>query len=378
MAIIGGGPAGLTLGRLLQRQGVQVKVYERDVNRYVRQQGSTLDLHYDTGLKAMEAAGLMEEFKKLYRPGADKSVIVDSQMQVLLSGEEENRTFGDPLFRPEIDRGPLRDMLIAALPEESIVWDARFVEMAPSGEGWNLQFENGISVYADLVIAADGANSKVRKYITTIPPVYSGVTDLEGYIENAAVNAPRLWQLVNGGSLFALGGGKTVKFITKGDGTLLFLIGWKAPENWLEQSGLDVTDKQAVAAWFAKEFADWSPEWSELFASDALTIAPRPWYHFPVNQHWPSLPNLTIIGDAAHRVPAYGGEGANQALADTVDLYESLCVEKHDTMQQAIAGYEAKMLQRMAVITEEILETTTGMHSDDNLQYLLALFAGVK
>lgn len=63
VAIIGGGPGGLTLARLLQEKGVDVKVYERDENREVRQQGSTLDLHDDTGLKAINKAGLIDEFK---------------------------------------------------------------------------------------------------------------------------------------------------------------------------------------------------------------------------------------------------------------------------------------------------------------------------
>lgn len=68
IAIIGGGPGGLTLGRLLKQQGLHVKVYERDADRNVRQQGSTLDLHEGTGLKALEVAGLLEEFKNITVP----------------------------------------------------------------------------------------------------------------------------------------------------------------------------------------------------------------------------------------------------------------------------------------------------------------------
>ena len=46
IAIVGGGPGGLTLARLLQIKGANVKVYERDVNKDVRVQGATLDLHH--------------------------------------------------------------------------------------------------------------------------------------------------------------------------------------------------------------------------------------------------------------------------------------------------------------------------------------------
>src|SRR6201999_430663 len=77
IAIIGGGPGGLTLARLLQLNGADVKVYERDVSRAVRVQGATLDLHTESGLKALDVAGLMDDFKANYRPGADRMCITD-------------------------------------------------------------------------------------------------------------------------------------------------------------------------------------------------------------------------------------------------------------------------------------------------------------
>ena len=62
VAIVGGGPGGLTLARLLQLQNVNVKVYERDLNKNARVQGSLLDLHNDSGLAAIRKADLFEEF----------------------------------------------------------------------------------------------------------------------------------------------------------------------------------------------------------------------------------------------------------------------------------------------------------------------------
>jgi len=49
IAIVGGGPGGLTLARLLELGGLRVTVYERDVNKDVRVQGATLDLHEESG-----------------------------------------------------------------------------------------------------------------------------------------------------------------------------------------------------------------------------------------------------------------------------------------------------------------------------------------
>ena len=62
IAIVGGGPAGLTLARLLQQEGLQIKLYERDINKDARVQGSPLDMHEGSGLAAIEKAGLMEDF----------------------------------------------------------------------------------------------------------------------------------------------------------------------------------------------------------------------------------------------------------------------------------------------------------------------------
>jgi 2-polyprenyl-6-methoxyphenol hydroxylase-like FAD-dependent oxidoreductase len=377
VAIIGAGPGGLTLARLLQQQGVAVRVYERDASPRARPQGSPLDLHHDTGLKALAAAGLLGEFKHYYRPGADKMRIVDGQLEVLLDDHAApvNDNFDDAHFRPEIDRGPLRDMLVASLLPGTVVWDARFTRLEPAGAGWEIQFENGHQAYADLVVAADGANSRVRRYLTDIPPVYSGMTFLEGTIGQAAQQAPALWQLVGGGSLFALEKGQMVSFLAKGDGSLLFWIWLQKPADWLDTAGVDFTDRAAVAAWFGQEFSTWSPQWQQLFASEGLSIVPRRTYHYPAGQQWPSRSNLTMLGDAAHRLPP-NGEGVNQAMADALDLYEALCLGQFVTMEQAIAAFEQRMHSRMAGVTADTWQLLEMMHAENNQQLFLAFFTG--
>jgi 2-polyprenyl-6-methoxyphenol hydroxylase-like FAD-dependent oxidoreductase len=377
VAIIGGGPGGLTLARLLQQQGVAVRVYERDATPQVRPQGSTLDLHHDTGLKALAAAGLLEDFKQHYRPGADRTRLLNRQLEVLLDDHAApiNREFGDAHFRPEIDRGPLRDLLVASLAEGVMVWDARFVEMQPAGAGWEIHFENGTRAYADVVVAADGANSKVRKYVTDIPPVYAGTTFLEGHILEAAQQAPALWQLVRGGSLFALENGQFISFLAKGDGSLLFWLWLKKPESWLTTAGIDWTSRAAVAAWFAQEFSTWSPQWQQLFAPDTLTIVPRQTYYYPTDKPWPPRPNLTLLGDAAHRMPP-NGEGVNQAMADALDLAEALCNGYFGTIAQAIAAFEQTMGKRVALVAAETQQLLEMMHADNNQQLFLDFFTG--
>jgi 2-polyprenyl-6-methoxyphenol hydroxylase-like FAD-dependent oxidoreductase len=112
IAIVGGGPGGLTLARPLQQSGAQVSVHERDRSRSARVQGSALDLHEDSGLAALDAAGLMEAFWANHRPDLDSLRLTDTKGTVL---HEHLRRMSGPGKRPEIERGPLRDLLLESL-----------------------------------------------------------------------------------------------------------------------------------------------------------------------------------------------------------------------------------------------------------------------
>src|SRR3954462_7179520 len=84
IAIVGGGPGGLTLARLLQMNGADVTIYERDAHKDARAKGATLDLHEESGLLALQHAGLMDAFKANYRPGAEKVRVMDQHANILL------------------------------------------------------------------------------------------------------------------------------------------------------------------------------------------------------------------------------------------------------------------------------------------------------
>lgn len=120
---------------LLQRRGATVTVYERDRSRAVRVQGATLDLHHESGLVALRQAGLLDAFRAYYRPGAEKLRLLDQHATIVFDehAEPQTGTFGNPHFRPEIDRGPLRDLLLDSLQPGTVVWDSRFVSMKPTG-----------------------------------------------------------------------------------------------------------------------------------------------------------------------------------------------------------------------------------------------------
>jgi 2-polyprenyl-6-methoxyphenol hydroxylase-like FAD-dependent oxidoreductase len=379
VAIIGGGPGGLTLARLLQTTGVDVKVYERDLNKNARVQGSPLDLHEQSGLAALRKANLLDEFKKHYRPGADKTIIMDQNAEILFSDHQhktgKDDQFGNEHFRPEIDRGPLRNMLLGSLQQETVVWNSHFISMEKLGEGWMLHFKINSSFYADIVIAADGGNSKIRPYLTDIKPFYSGVTMLEGNIYDASKTAPHVYALLNGGKIMAFGNTKNMLLGQKGNGEIGFYASLKVEENWLANSGLDYSDKSQLLSWFKKEYSEWSSIWYEIFENAATPFIPRPIYCMPLNQTWEARPNLTMLGDAAHVMPPFAGEGVNMAMLDALELSDCLTSGKYNTLNEAISSYEINMRQRASTAARESLENGERMHSENALQTMLDFFS---
>lgn len=371
IAIIGAGPGGLTLARLLQMQGAKVKVFERDINQFARVQGATLNLNEGSGLSALRAAGLMEAFEQAYRPGAEKMLFVDAQAAVII-----DELGGESNDRPEIDRGPLRNLLLASLAEDTVVWDARFSSLQRTDESVKILFENGDEFTADLLIAADGANSKIRPYVTPLAPEYSGVTVLEGNVADVANTIPELHELLDGGKVCVLDDEKTLFIVLKGDGSVAFYTGHKADQQWSTQCGIDFSDRTQVLAWFQQEFKGWSNIWAELFRHASLPFVPRPQFCAPLDQSWPSLPNLTMLGDAAHVMPPYAGEGVNMAMQDALVLATQLLNPDMPDMQAAIAAYEIEMRTRNAETAAETMQFTRVFHSYEAVPFFREFFTG--
>ena len=372
IAIVGGGPGGLTLARILQMRNADVTVYERDPHKDARAQGATLDLHHESGLRALAEAGLMEAFKANYRPGADKTRIVDKHGNIVM---EDNHKDEGPVeaYRPEIDRGPLKKMLLESLHPDTVVWNCQFSALTPVNEGWQLNFKDGKTAYADIVIGADGANSKIRPYITPVRPFYSGVTIVEGAVYAAEKNSPQIYQLLNDGKIFAMGDEKSLIVSSKGDGSLVFYTGCNTTENWIHECGIDFTDKAQVLAWFKATFTGWNKIWEELFENTSGTFIPRPQYCMPFDQTWEALPNLTMLGDAAHLMPPFAGEGVNMAMLDALELGLCLTSDDYADTHSAIAAYEKAMRTRASDTAQLTMESTAALHSPEAITFLMQI-----
>lgn len=375
VAIVGGGMAGLALARLLQQMEVDVKVYERDFNRNVRVQGSTLDLHEGTGLEAMKRAGLLDDFYKYHRPEASKMLLADRHLNIKFDEKRFAKMTAET--RPEIDRAPLRDILFNSLKPETVEWNSNFISMEKENNGWLLHFKNGTSAYADLVVAADGANSKIRPYLSDIKPIYSGITLIQIDVDNATKNLPQLLEATGGGKIMCFDNEQMLAIGIKGDGSVMGIAAFKTHETWLKESGIEFNNKQQVFEWFKKEFAVWSETWYELFTNDEVTFTPRPQYYFPFDQSWETQENLTMIGDAAHRMPPFAGEGANVAMQDAFELAEVLTNGQFSDLRAAIAHFEKDMVARGAAATQDTLDNTKRMFAKTGLQQMVDFFSQV-
>lgn len=376
IAIIGAGPAGLTLARLLQQADAHVHVYERDRHETARDQGATLDLHEDSGLKALTQAGLLDAFRANFRPGAEKLRVLDQHATIVLDEHlsTTDEPVGHPAYRPEIDRGPLRDLLLNALNPLTVTWNRHLRSLEPADEGgWLLHFHEGPSARADLVVAADGANSIVRPLLTPVKALYSGYTVVEGLVHQSATAVPGIHTLLRGGKLFAFGDSKSLIVSSKAGGHLAFYAGFRAEEHWHKTSGIHFADKAQVLAWFEQAFTGWDPIWRELFTGSAYPFVPRPQYYMPLDQTWEAQPSLTLMGDAAHVMPPYAGEGVNMAMLDALELAECLTNDAFPNPRAAIAHYEQQMRSRSRQITQLTLEQTDRLHSPDAIANMLSV-----
>jgi 2-polyprenyl-6-methoxyphenol hydroxylase-like FAD-dependent oxidoreductase len=368
IAIIGGGPGGLTLARLPQMRGAEVVVYERDQSRSARVQGSALDLHETSGLAALEAAGLMDAFWANHRSDLDRLRLTDQHGTIL---HDHARTMSGAGKRPEIERGPLRDLLLDSLRPDTVCWDRKLESSELRGDKVELHFAGGESVLADVAIGCDGANSRLRAVVTPIPPQYVGVTLIEGVVPAAQDAVPELWSLLGGAALIALGNERTIGMGTKPDGSILFYAGLKSTDSGDKQRLEEANSAERRVAWFHANFEGWSELWAPLFAKAASTVW-RPLLACPADQHWDAKPNVTLIGDAAHVMPPYAGEGVNMAMLDALVLSQQL--DSQTDAASAIAAYEAEMFARMQHMTEDTMVNTEMFYAPDASDRVVGMF----
>ncbi|KAM7216885.1 putative tetracycline resistance protein from transposon protein [Rhypophila decipiens] len=426
IAIIGAGPTGCMLARLLLHLSSEadippptVHIFESEPSPNYRSQGGTLDLRPKTGLAALQAAGLFDKFLDHARYDGDALQVTDKNLQVIGVGGATNkiakRVSG---ARPEIDRADLRRIITSSLPTGTIRWSKRLKQIhnssssAPKG-GKYLEFTNGqiVGPY-DFVIGADGAWSKTRSYLAPAgvvsSPVFCKIALLDLSIPPPAkATAPEVYDLINKGNLFAYSTGGFVSVQTMGDGSINVYAHSHEEEDrmywescpWYFPHDPDKTRQALVAE--GGPFADWHPLLKEAILKATDRCTPRMLYQLPVGFKWDHREGVTLIGDAAHLMTPYAGEGVNVGLMDALVLgrnivaalrqeqeqgrdntteYEEENTARRGLLDKAVTDYENEMwprAEKIARLTDDlkqlwmftegspgsVIATTTSLHS---------------
>ncbi|MCJ1480752.1 hypothetical protein MMC06_000907 [Schaereria dolodes] len=348
VAIIGAGPAGCTLARLLIRANIPVTVFEGEESPEIRQQGGTLDLHTATGLAVLKEAGLYDEFLKYARFDGEALRVTDKKFRTYLNfgGTNPENTRG----RPEIDRVQLRLLLLESLPEGVISWNCRLRSVS---DDLSLHFDHGTEQGFGLVVGADGAWSKVRPVVTQQQPFYAGMGGMDLFISDAKERYPDLYKRVNRGSILSVGNGKNITAQQKGDGSLIVYASSRRDEHWMNSCEYDIHDPKAVKEAIAKEHHDWAPELVKFTqVADEKNMVARSLYMLPVGLQWENRPGVTLIGDSAHLMTPYAGEGVNLAMEDAMNLAHAIIAADEaggkEALNERVKEFENDMFKRAA------------------------------
>lgn len=371
IAIIGGGLGGLTTARVLHVRGIDAAIFEIESDRGARVQGGMLDIHESNGQKAVHAADLWDQFTSIIHPGGEATRVLDSRARVL----RDERDDGE-LERPEVDRGQLREMLIDSLPAGTVRWGHRATRIraldAADGSGkFEVRFDNGQVITTDLLIGADGAWSRVRTLLTDEWPAYTGISFVEVDLFDADAEHPAEAEAVGAGMLFALQGHIGLLGHRGTDGSLHVYLGLRVDEGWVDT--IDWADPPTAKRAVLARLDGWADALRGMIANADTGLTPRRINALPVGISWARVPGVTLLGDAAHVMSPFAGEGANLAMYDGAQLATAVADHPGD-VEAALTTYETELFPRSAASAAESADGLELIFRDDSPHGLVELF----
>ncbi|KAG5955207.1 hypothetical protein E4U58_007208 [Claviceps cyperi] len=334
IAIIGGGPGGLTLGCLLNKAGVRATVFDRrpepNDEDYDGLSGM-LDLHGESGIKALKQCGLFDEFLALTGDCSEETKIYDCYGHLLY--HDAGGSAADA--RPEISRHALTKLLHSNTPSEMIKWGHKAVEVESSTtEDGCTEIVVDFGIHGkqafDFVVGADGAWSKVRKYLTPIQPTYTGIHFITLDMPSVTTDHPDLADFLGQGSMTSLAFRNGIISQRGPRGSARFYLAVStADEDFAKTSGLgDNTVSEAASKLVedASLFGRWSQSLKEIIKAacnagkSGSKLDIKPLYTLPSTHAWETKPGVSLVGDAAHLMAPFTGEGVNLAMLDSLEL----------------------------------------------------------
>jgi len=172
--------------------------------------------------------------------------------------------------------------------------------------------------------------------------------------------------------LFALGESRGFLAHRETDGSLHVYVALKAPEDWA--AGLDFTDTPAAKTALLSHFEGWDDGLRALVADADGELVPRSIHALPVGHRWERVPGVTLLGDAAHLMSPFAGEGANLAMLDGAELGLALAAHPGD-VEAAFAEYERALFPRSEASAAQSADGLDLCFRADAPQGLLDMFA---
>lgn len=387
VAIIGGGIGGVALAVAFLHRGIPFTLYERDLSFDARSQGYGLTLQQAS--KAMAGLGILTLNKGVV---STKHVVHNPQGKII--GEWGMRKWMEtnPSAAPRknnihnihIARQELRLALLNQLGQHANVqWGHQLTELKTTDQNKvELSFkinETTKQVTADLVVGADGIRSAVRKMMIgdeATPLNYLGCIVILGICKLSALQHIES-SLLDSATVFQTANGHERIYIMPYDANSVM---WQLSFPMDEKEAAALSAKGAAAL---KEEACRRIQWHEpipaiLAATQEANISGYPVYDRELLQpEWmKNAGPVTLIGDAAHPMSPFKGQGANQALLDALALARTIYINCKSSAQwrdaglraQVLTAFETDMITRSAVKVKESKAAAQFLHTDVVLQ----------
>ena len=345
IAVVGAGLGGLTAAGFLQRAGFDVAVYEQAPAFSRIGAGIILSANV---VKVLRRLGLEDE---LIRTGIKPHEYIsrawdtgETLYRIVFDAKNEER-FGGPYVN--VHRGDLHAILDHGVRPGTIAFSHRLTALEETSAGVRLAFDNGATADADLVIGADGINSKVREFLLGPEgPSFIGATAHRAIFPAERLNGFKIPDCTKwwGSDRHCL------PYFMTSRRDEVYVIGvvpamkWDSPEPSLPSS------RDALIADFAHFHADLR---RVLESVSSVTLWPI--FDRERNDRW-SGGRIVLLGDACHPMRPFMAGGGAMAIEDAAIL--SRCLVAFDDLDDAYKSYQTTRIPRVAEVQRISIENS--------------------